>query len=115
MPGKRAHKYGAKSIVVDGIRFPSKKEARRWQELRLLEKAGRITNLERQVRIPLHGRNGPILTPTGRPMAYVADARYVDWDRQGRTVIEDAKGYETPEFKIKRAILAAQGIIVETV
>lgn len=107
----KRHKYRAKSVTVDGIKFPSKKEARRWSELRLMEKAGEISNLERQVKIPLFGKNGPIMTDSGKSQrTYVADFRYVDWRLNGVIVIEDSKGYETPEFKLKKAILQAQNV-----
>ena len=110
MMGRR-HKYGAKPTIADGIKFPSKKEAHRWLELKLLEKAGRITNLERQIKIPLQGKFGPIMTDSGKSQrTYVADFRYVDWDLNGVVVIEDSKGMETPEFKLKKAILAAQNV-----
>ena len=46
-------KYGAKKVTVDGITFDSKKEANRWCELRLMERAGVITGLERQVKFVL--------------------------------------------------------------
>ena len=111
---KRPNKYGAEPTVLDGVRFHSKKEAKRWAELCLLERAGEIGNLERQVEIPLVGRDGPILTPTGRQAHYIADFTYVDWRLNGVKVIEDAKGAETPEFRLKRAILRAQGVEVST-
>lgn len=104
-------KYRNKRVTAHGHTFDSKREARRYGELLLLQAAGEISKLERQVKIPLYGRDGPILTPTGRQMHYVADFRYVDAD-SGLTVIEDAKGMETDVFKIKRAILAAQGVEV---
>jgi hypothetical protein len=104
-------KYGAKRTTVDGINFDSAKEARRWMQLRQLEMGGEITNLERQVKIPLFGRDGPIMTNGGtRQRTYVADFKYVDWRLNGVTVIEDSKGMETPEFKLKKAILAAQNV-----
>ena len=106
---------GYKRTVVDGQTFDSKREAKRYQELLLLERSGEIGNLERQVKIELYGRDGPIKTPTGRNMTYVADFRYVDWSKNGITVIEDAKGHKTDTYKMKKAILAAQGIsILET-
>lgn len=105
-----ANKFSAISTTVDGIRFPSLKEARRWGELRLLEKAGDIRNLRRQVKIPLMGRDGPVtFKPSGREAYYVADFVYEDRRLNWAEVVEDAKGHETPEFKLKRAILAAQG------
>lgn len=103
-------KYGAKKVVVGGLTFDSKAEAARWQELRLLERAGEISDLERQVRIDLEGRDGPLKSPKGRQLYYLADFRYRDAD--GRIVVEDAKGYPTPEYKLKRAVLSAQGVDV---
>lgn len=112
MPVRKPSKYRNKRVEAHGYTFDSKKEARRYGELLILQDAGEICRLERQVKIPLHGRDGPILTPTGRQMHYVADFRYVDWRKNGRIVIEDAKGMETDVFKLKRAILAAQGVEV---
>lgn len=104
-------KYGAKRTTVDGIKFDSAKEASRWSQLKLMELAGEITNLERQVRIELQGQSGPIMTNSGKKVrTYVADFRYVDWTKGGIWVIEDSKGFETPEFKLKKAILAAQNV-----
>jgi hypothetical protein len=100
---------GAVPTEFNGIKFHSKKEAKRYGELMLLEQAGEISNLDRQVRFPLIGRDGPILTPTGRQKYYVADFYYVDWSLNGIWVIEDAKGYQTDISEIKCAIMAAQG------
>ena len=110
---KKGHKYSAVAVELDGIKFSSRREARRWAALTLLQRAGQITGLKRQVKIGLMGAHGPILTPTGRPAFYIADFVYRDTAR-GTEVVEDAKGFPTPEYKLKRAILAAQGIkIVE--
>ena len=106
----RVPKYRNKRIMQGGIKFDSVREANRYANLLLLQGAGQISNLERQVKIPLHGRDAPILTPTGRQMHYVADFRYVDNRQGGAVVIEDAKGFEVDVFKLKRAILAAQGV-----
>jgi hypothetical protein len=111
MRPSKPSKYRNKRVEAHGHTFDSKREARRYGELLILQGAGEISDLERQVKIPLHGRDGPILTPTGRQMHYVADFRYVDAD-SGRVVIEDSKGMETDVFKLKRAILAAQGVEV---
>lgn len=100
-------KYKSEPIVIDGIRFDSKKEARRWAQLQLLQRAGEISGLDRQVKIALLGRDGPIRTPTGRQAYYVADFTY--WEK-GVQIWDDSKGYRTPEYLLKRAILAAQGI-----
>jgi hypothetical protein len=111
---KQPHKYRAVSATVGGIKFSSKKEARRWCQLQLLEQAGEIRDLKRQVKVPLLGRDGPILTPTGRKAHYVADFTYTE-ARSGLEVIEDAKGYPTPEYMLKRAVLAAQGVRINEV
>lgn len=103
-------KYGNIPQIVDGIKFDSIKEATRWGELRLLEKGGEISDLRRQVRIPLEGRDGPIrFQPSKRQAVYVADFVYID-KRTGLEVIEDSKGMETKDFKLKRAVLAAMGV-----
>lgn len=105
-------KFGNVPTELDGIRFDSLKEAHRWAALRLLEKAGVIRDLRRQVRIPLEGKAGPIrFVPSGRAAFYVADFVYFDVPK-GAEVIEDSKGHQTTEFKLKRAVLAAQGIEV---
>lgn len=106
-------KYRARPTTVDGIRFDSLREARRWAELVLMERAGEIRELHRQVPIELQGRDGPILTDrTGKPRTYVADFAYRDRRLGWAQVFEDAKGHPTPEYRLKKAILAAQGVSV---
>ena len=107
-------KYGNRKTFVDGITFDSAKEAKRWGELCLLQKAGVIAGLDRQYRYPLHGQDAPILTQTGRQAYYVADFVYEDIEAEA-VVIEDAKGFRTPEYKLKRAILAAMGLTIREV
>ncbi len=103
---------GAQRTEIDGIKFDSKSEGERWQQLCLLQEAGEICGLRRQVPIQLEGRDGPIMTDSGKkPRVYVADFVYVD-NQLGKMVIEDRKGHETDVFKIKKAILAAQGVHV---
>lgn len=104
-------KYKNQPTIVDGIRFDSAREAGRWSALCLLQRAGMIRDLRRQVRIPLRGEDGKALrfVPSGRAAFYIADFAYHDIPK-GVDVIEDAKGFETKEFKLKRAILAAQGV-----
>jgi hypothetical protein len=103
-------KFGAKRTQVDGQSFDSKREARRYGELLILQYAGEIKDLKRQVKFPLQGRDGPILTPTGRQMTYVADFTYSEG---GVEVIEDLKGHVTDVFKVKEAILRAMGITIK--
>ncbi len=104
----RPHKYGAKPCEIDGHHFPSQKEGRRYQELQLLVRAGFIQNLELQPRFPLVVNGAKICE-------YRADFRYFD-HAKCQTVIEDAKGFRTPEYKIKKKLVEAlyQISILET-
>ena len=107
----RRQKYNAKRQTIDGITFDSKKEARRYQELMLLERAGEICDLRRQVVVKLEGRDGPLLTRTGRKMKITVDFAYTDI-KTGLTVYEDAKGMPTRDYEVRRAVAAAQGVDV---
>ena len=118
---KGGNKYNAEKVELDGEVFDSRKEARRWQDLRLLEKAGEISDLRRQVKYTLipTQREAPIITKTGkekpgrvieREVSYVSDFTYID-NRTGETVVEDVKGYRDPGsagykvFVLKRKLL----------
>lgn len=95
------NKYRNKKTVIDGITFDSKAEARRYAELKLLERAGEIKDLELQPKYRLldgFKKNGK----TYRPIDYIADFKYVD--REGKTIVEDVKGKETEVFKIKQKL-----------
>lgn len=92
-------KYHSKKTECDGITFDSKKEARRYQELKLLEKAGEITDLKLQPEfelIPSFRKNGK----TFRKTAYRADFSYFDRS-SGKTIVEDVKGFKTDVYKLK--------------
>jgi hypothetical protein len=92
-------KYRNTPTTVNGIRFDSKMEAKRWGELCLLQKAGAIAVLERQVTFDLVVNGQHVC-------CYRCDFRY--WDVENNAlVVEDAKGFRTPEYKIKRALMAA--------
>lgn len=98
----RFHKYGAKKTEVDGITFDSKSEAKRYQELKLLERGGAIKNLSLQPRFLL--QEGFVNIHTGkkeRAIEYVADFQY---DENGITIVEDVKGFKTSDYKIKRKL-----------
>jgi hypothetical protein len=98
-------KYGAKPWVVDHLRFASKAEGTRYQELRLLEHAGQIRDLELQPAYPIRVR-----TPAGRDVAvlvYVADFRYRAGP-QGILTVEDVKGVRTPVYRLKKKLVEAQ-------
>lgn len=103
---KEPNKYHAEKITIDGETFDSRKEARRWQDLRLLEKAGEISDLRRQIKYTLipTQREAPIVTKTGKikpgkliekEVSYVADFVYQD-AHTGETIVEDVKGYRDP-------------------
>lgn len=97
------HKYGAVATTVDGYRFPSKAEARRYRELTLLEKAGEIEGLELQPRYELTVRGVKVGT-------YVGDFRYrvVKGLNASLTVVEDVKGVRTPVYQLKKKLMRAQ-------
>lgn len=105
-------KYRAKKTIVDGIAFDSKRESVRWQELCLLEKAGEITSLRRQVEfllIPEQREPDTIGARGGvkkgkvleRKCTYVADFTYYE---NGELVVEDVKGIRTDVYKLKRKL-----------
>lgn len=95
----RRSKYRAIPTVIDGIRFASKAEARRYQELRFLERAGEITALELQPVFPLVVNGVKI-------GAYRADFRFVN-TRTGEVVTEDCKGFRTKEYKRTKRLVEA--------
>lgn len=93
-------KYKAKKTTVDGIKFDSKREANRYCELKLLEKAKEIRDLELQPRFLLQDKFKDRNGKTHRKIEYVADFMYVD--KAGRNVVEDVKGVLTDVYKIKK-------------
>jgi hypothetical protein len=108
-----ASKYRNEPVHADGYRFDSKAEAARWAELRLLEKAGEITDLRRQVPIDLTtvNRDGERVS-VGR---YIADFSYCD-TRRSAFRWEDVKGFASPLSLWKiRHVKAEHGIEVEIV
>lgn len=113
---KTHNKYGARKATVDGETFDSLKEAKRYQELRLLEKAGAILNLKRQVPYELLPAQH-IGNTKERAVHYVADFVYI---QNGETVVEDVKGCKHGTayalFAIKRKLmLSVYGIHVKEV
>jgi hypothetical protein len=132
---KSDKKYGNKKVVIDGIEFDSKKEARRYRELKLLEKAGEIKDLQMQVKyilIPAQREPDTVGVRGGikkgkhieKECAYVADFVYqekikstVDFidchdtvvmshtETDWQTVVEDTKGFRTKDYIIKRKLM----------
>lgn len=120
---KRRSKYGAKPTVVDGHKFPSKKEAKRYGELKLMERAGAIAGLELQPRFPIVINGEAVRYPSGVALEYRGDFKYTD-TKTRRVVVEDVKGVrktarpvgvkkprhegtDTDASRIKRALVAA--------
>lgn len=100
------NKYRSKKITVDGMTFDSKKEYQRYQELRLLEKSGKIQKLDRQVEyvlIPSQRIGGKVVE---RPCKYKADFVYLD--AFDNLVVEDTKGFRTKDYIIKRKLMLQQ-------
>ena len=94
------NKYRNKKVIVDGEEFDNKKEGNRYKELKLLLKAGKISNLELQPRFLLQDgfkKNGR----TFRKIEYIADFKYIE---NGKTIVEDVKGMQTDVFKLKHKI-----------
>ena len=116
MTTKSMSKFHSKKITVDGITFDSKKEYLRYCELALLEKAGQIQNLELQKVYELipaqyetferYGKNGYRLKDGSRCIekacVYKADFVYTE---NGKTVVEDTKGFKTKDYIIKRKLM----------
>lgn len=99
---KSKSKYKNEKVVIDGTRFDSQKEANRYLDLLVLEKAGLIQDLHRQVRFelqPSYKKNGK----TVRPIYYVADFVYYDTFK-GQKIVEDTKGYRTEIYKLKKKL-----------
>lgn len=93
-------KYKNKKTQVDMYVFDSIAESKRYKELALLEKAGKITKLELQPRFLLQEgfrKNGK----TYRKIEYIADFKYIE---NGQVIVEDVKGKETEVFKLKRKL-----------
>ena len=123
---KSQNKYGNQKITIDGETFDSKREALRWQELKLAESADAIRDLKRQVRFEVipaqrepdeRGAKGGIKKgkTIERKVEYVADFTYID-TQTGELVVEDTKGMRTPEYIIKRKLmLQVHGIRIREV
>ena len=99
---RRPNKYFAKKTLFMGFKFDSKWESERWGQLKSMEKAGVVTQLERQVRYNLTVNDVKICD-------YVADFRYLLEEENGlsKLVVEDAKGVLTSEFKLKKKLMKA--------
>lgn len=92
------NKYGARKLTApDGQVFDSVKEYHRWGCLRLLERAGEIKDLKRQVKFELIPKQ-----EGERACNYIADFTYME---NGKLVVEDCKGFKTDVYKIKKKLM----------
>lgn len=96
---RRKSKYAAKPCTIDGHRFPSKREARRYTELRTLERAGKITGLELQPKFPCVVNGVKVCD-------WIGDFAYFEAGSDTET-IEDAKGFRTKVYRIKKKLVEA--------
>lgn len=104
---RNAQKYRNQKITdADGTVFDSKAEHKFWHHLKLRQRIGEIFNLERQVVYVL----APAVNIAGRkrpPLRYIADMRWNDGSPTGPVVVADVKGAVTPEYRIKRHLMAS--------
>ena len=94
------NKYNAKKVKLDGFTFDSKAEARRYGELKLLQKAGKISKLDVHPKISIHVNDKFVCN-------YIADFNYYDQERRGKNVYEDVKGVKTPVYNLKKKLVKA--------
>lgn len=97
-------KYRNKKVTLGNMTFDSKKEANRWVELAIMQKNGEITDLDTQVVFELiPAQRDPVTKKVlERAVHYVADFVYY---KDGQKVVEDTKGFKTPEYIIKRKLM----------
>ena len=107
---KPRNKYGARRLRIDGITFDSRLEADRYQQLKLLERAGEITGLEYHKKFVIIPKS-----KHGNDVYYEADFFYFE---NGKPIVEDTKSEATVTaiYKIKKRLLAeTQGITIKEV
>lgn len=102
----KATKYLNQKITLDGISFDSKKEARRYAELLLMQKAGEIYDLQRQVPFVIIPKQTDPITGKvlEREAKYIADFTYRSC-KTGRITVEDTKGFRTKDYILKRKLM----------
>lgn len=91
-------KYRNKPTEVNGTRFASKREAARYKDLLWLKSVGKVTDLVLQKRYPIKV-NGQLVTTYVADFVYTTDA--------GESIVEDAKGFKTQVYSIKRKLMKA--------
>lgn len=115
---RRVNKYGAQPVVVNGQAYRSKRELKRHAELQMLERAGLIAELRREVPFELLGRQQRDDGGVEQPVTYVADYVYRDRERGGCLVVEDvkSKATRTRDYIIKRKLMLREhGITIREI
>ena len=112
--GRYGSKYGNQKITIDNITFDSTGEGLRYKELKLLEKTGQITDLQLQKKFIIvpeirepdtvgprgGGKKGKLIQSAAY---YIAD--FVYYDKNGKLVVEDFKGFKTDLYKLKKKLM----------
>lgn len=96
----RRLKYGNRRVIIDGVRFDSVAEGFRYQQLKLLEQGGEISDLKLQPEFSF--KIGGILI-----CKYRGDFSYIDSKHPDRLTVEDKKGHRTRDYRIKRKLMQA--------
>lgn len=104
---KRKNKYNAKTTVFDGLKFASKREAKRYCELKMLESSGDIERLMVQPAYPLKNESITVRYPNGRVARYTADFEYFE---NGELITEDVKSRATMTEAAKLRIAVFESI-----
>jgi len=112
----RKNKYGNKKTTIDGITFDSAKEANRYAELKMLEKAHVISDLKLQVPYILQDKfKNEETGKYERAIKYIADFTYM---QDGKLIVEDVKSDGTRKdkaYRIKKKMLAYRGVYIHEV
>lgn len=105
---EKKHKYRAERAIFEGIVFDSKKEAKRFGELQLLEAHGAIENLEsnaERIKKKLPKIRYELIKRNGNREHYEPDFEYLE---NGQKIVEDSKGYKTEVYKRKKRLMLKQ-------
>jgi len=115
MPVKGKGKFGNEKVYHDGMKFDSKRELRHWLKLVQRQQLGLIRDLQRQVPFELAPKVDLGEKRKKPAMRYVADFVYVDVET-GETIVEDAKGFQTPQYRDRKHLMASvHGIVIREV
>lgn len=111
---KSSSKYGNQKCKIDGFTFDSQKEGRRYAELKILLRAGKIKDLELQKQFELQPAFRDCEGKWIRPIYYRADFVYYDNELE-KPVVEDVKGFKTEGYKLKKKMMAYRGYVIHEV